>query len=145
MNRTRETLLRSSHTWRLKQSVLAQYQYYPFQQLIRGFPAPVKQSRYGSSMNGHGDLNNSHAARERVELTVDAAYHYKTLAIEDKDDDAAIRRVYRPFLLPESPAAEDWVAQLELGTALKLAEAQLLANNNDRIRILILYGSLRAR
>lgn len=96
-------------------------------------------------MNGHGDLNNAHAARKQVELAVDPSYGYKSLAIRENDDDLAVRHKYRPFLLPDSLATDDWVAQLELSTVVKMMETEIQARANNRLRILVLYGSLRAR
>lgn len=96
-------------------------------------------------MNGHGDLNNSHAMREAVQLTVDPTYRYMSLAIGADEDDSRVRALYRPFLLPDVFAADDWVAQLELSTSLKMVESQILDQKGDRLRILVLYGSLRNR
>lgn len=96
-------------------------------------------------MNGHGDVNNAHAARAAVQLTVDPAYSRRTFAIGAHEDDAAIRETYRPFLLPENCTANDWVADLELSAVLKLVESEILARNQGRLRILVLYGSLRSR
>lgn len=96
-------------------------------------------------MNGHRDLNNTHAARRAVELSADPAYRYRSLAIEASDDDAAIRQLYRPFILPDPFAANDWVGQLELSIGLKLVESEILSRNQPRLRILVLYGSLRSR
>ncbi|KAJ2978754.1 hypothetical protein NQ176_g3644 [Zarea fungicola] len=85
----------------------------------------------------HGDLNNSHAAREKVELAVDPTYHGKSFAIAEAADDATVRELYRPFLLPPSAAANDWVAELELSTVLKFVESEsysrLLAYEAARI------------
>lgn len=96
-------------------------------------------------MNGRGDLNNSQAGRDKVVIGVEPAYRYKSLAISENEDDADVRRDYRPFLLPESRPKDDWVAQLELSTALRLVEMEILSKNQDRLRILVLYGSLRSR
>lgn len=95
-------------------------------------------------MDGHGDLNNVHSARATSELPADPSYRYRSLAIEDAED-AVDRRLYRPFLLPGSFAAGDWVAQLELSTVLKLVESEILEKKQERLRILVLYGSLRSR
>jgi arsenic resistance protein ArsH len=97
------------------------------------------------AMNGHGDLNNAHAARAAVQLTVDPAYSRRTFAIGAHEDDAAIRESYRPFLLPDACAANDWIADLELSAVLKLVESEILVRTQDRLRILVLYGSLRSR
>ncbi|POR38855.1 NADPH-dependent FMN reductase ArsH [Tolypocladium paradoxum] len=96
-------------------------------------------------MNGHGDLNNSHAARTAVELAVDPAYSHRSFAIQAHEDDASVRDRYRPFLLAEPVAADDWVAQLELSAALKMVKSEILDRKHDRVRILVLYGSLRSR
>ena len=66
-----------------------------------------------------------------------------SLAIPEAEDSSDIRRKYRPFILEEG-AAEDWVNRLELTTAMDMA-AQQLAKSNNRLKILVLYGSLRRR
>ncbi|KAJ5720134.1 arsenic resistance protein ArsH [Penicillium malachiteum] len=67
---------------------------------------------------------------------------HTTLAIPQGEDDAEIRQKYRPFILDD--AAEDWVSTLELTTAMGLA-AQELKKSNHRLKVLVLYGSLRQR
>ncbi|KAJ5708707.1 arsenic resistance protein ArsH [Penicillium malachiteum] len=67
---------------------------------------------------------------------------HTSLAIPQAEDDAEIRQKYRPFILDD--AAEDWVSTLELTTAMDLA-AQELKNSNNRLKVLVLYGSLRQR
>jgi arsenic resistance protein ArsH len=94
-------------------------------------------------MPGHGDLNNAHAARQAVELSVDDTYNGVSLAIKPEDDDTTTRERYRPFLLKDG--AEDWVADLELSTTLQMVESEILGKRQDRLRILVLYGSLRNR
>ncbi|RYP31689.1 hypothetical protein DL767_005602 [Monosporascus sp. MG133] len=89
-------------------------------------------------MNGHGDLNNTHAARAVVDLAVDSAYSHRSFAIEVHEDDAAVRDRYRPFLLSEHFAADDWVAQLELSTTLRMVKSEILDPKRDRLRILVL-------
>lgn len=106
---------------------------------------PAQRQPNSLTMNGHRDLNNTHAARRAVELSADPAYRYRSLAIEASDDDAAIRQLYRPFILPDPFAANDWVGQLELSIGLKLVESEILSRNQPRLRILVLYGSLRSR
>lgn len=97
------------------------------------------------TMNGHGDLNNAHVMRAAAQLEVDPAYSRRSFAIETHEDEAAIRDKYRPFLLPPQFVADDWVAKLELSAALKLVESEILEKKQDRLRILVLYGSLRNR
>ncbi|KAJ5622677.1 arsenic resistance protein ArsH [Penicillium herquei] len=65
-----------------------------------------------------------------------------SLAIPQAEDDAKIRQKYRPFILDD--AAEDWVSTLELTTAMHLA-AQELKSSSNRLKVLVLYGSLRRR
>ncbi|KAJ6016295.1 arsenic resistance protein ArsH [Penicillium herquei] len=67
---------------------------------------------------------------------------HPSLAIPQTEDDAEIRQKYRPFILDD--AAEDWISTLELTTAMDLA-AQELKKSNNRLKVLVLYGSLRRR
>lgn len=98
-----------------------------------------------STATVNGDLNNTQVLRKTTEILPDPAYARRTLAPASQDDDAAIRAKYRPFLLLDEVAGSDWVAQLELSTALKMAEADISAMGGDRLKVLVLYGSLRAR
>ncbi|KAJ9427962.1 hypothetical protein FOXG_01328 [Fusarium oxysporum f. sp. lycopersici 4287] len=97
------------------------------------------------TMNGHGDLNNSHAGRTAVELTPNPAYAYRSLAIDPSDDVSEIREKYRPFILEDKYIKDDWVAELELSTAIQMVQSKILDEGLDRLRILVLYGSLRSR
>ncbi|KAL4951091.1 arsenate resistance ArsH [Aspergillus filifer] len=67
----------------------------------------------------------------------------RTLAIPSSEDDAEVRLKYRPFLL-KSDSSPDWVNDLELTSVLDMAEKDLAATN-DRLKVLVLYGSLRRR
>lgn len=96
-------------------------------------------------MNGHGDLNNSHAGRTAVELSPDPAHAYRSLAIETSNDDPEIREKYRPFILEDKYRKDDWVAELELSTAIHMIQSEILDKGLHRLRILVLYGSLRSR
>ncbi|KAJ9360446.1 hypothetical protein DTO027B9_1430 [Paecilomyces variotii] len=70
---------------------------------------------------------------------------YRSLAISEKDDDRDIRQKYRPFILEGDSRTEDcWVNDLELTTVLDMAEKDL-RNTNQRLKVLVLYGSLRRR
>lgn len=69
--------------------------------------------------------------------------HYQSLAVPEGEDDAGIRRMYRPFILNDE-AAEDWVSNLELATVLDMAQKNLW-NTKQRLKVLVLYGSLRRR
>ncbi|KAJ5679382.1 hypothetical protein N7462_007626 [Penicillium macrosclerotiorum] len=68
---------------------------------------------------------------------------YRSLALPLIEDDPDIRQKYRPFIL-KGNVSEDWVNNLELATALDMAEHDL-RNTNKRLRVLVLYGSLRRR
>ncbi|KAK3321288.1 arsenical resistance protein ArsH [Cercophora scortea] len=98
-------------------------------------------------MTSNGDLNNTSAARPVVELLPDLANvdTHRSLAISAEDDDADVRARYRPFLLPDNSTDPDWTASLELHTALSMVEREILSSGADRLRILVLTGSLRAR
>ena len=66
------------------------------------------------------------------------------LPISELEDDPDIRTRYRPFLLDAAAEATDWISGLELETAVSMAEADL-AKTKTRLRVLVLYGSLRKR
>jgi len=97
-----------------------------------------------ASININGDLNNTSAARFVEKPVIEPSYSFKSLAISEAEDDADIRAKYRPFLLDERVRRTDWVAKLELATATMMAETDLL-ETGDRLKILMLYGSLRKR
>lgn len=102
-------------------------------------------SRHRVAMNGHGDLNNQHVLRETITLEPDTAYRHVSLAIPTNEDNPEVRERYRPFLLNDAHAADDWIASLELSTTLKIVESEILEKKQDRLRIIVLYGSLRSR
>lgn len=93
----------------------------------------------------NGDLNNTAAERIRKHLKVDPTYRNCSFAIPQFEDDAEIRKKYRPFLLDEETTKSDWVSQLELSTALELVQSQVLNNGQERLKILVLHGSMRDR
>lgn len=66
------------------------------------------------------------------------------LPISEVEDDPEIRSRYRPFLLDVATEATDQISALELETTVSMAEADL-AKTRTRLRVLILYGSLRKR
>ena len=96
-------------------------------------------------MNNNGDLNNTQAGRAAVEFAADPAFKHKSFAIPRDQDDTAIRDQYRPYLFEGEMLSDDWVADLELSTALKMVQSEILDKRADRLRILVLYGSLRSR
>jgi arsenic resistance protein ArsH len=70
--------------------------------------------------------------------------HFPQLAISEAEDDPDIRAKYRPFLLDPEVEAADWISQLELETAAAMAEENL-SKTKSRLKVLVLYGSLRKR
>ena len=95
-------------------------------------------------VHANGDLNNTRVLRKSTFNQPDPAYARRTLAIPEDEDDRDIRAVHRPYLLPGEIASSDWVSKLELSTTLKMAEADL-AQTGERVKVLVLYGSLRGR
>lgn len=67
------------------------------------------------------------------------------LQIPETHDDASTRHKYRPFLLDERVAKNDWISKLELDTVEDMVQSDLAATGGDRIRVLVLFGSLRSR
>jgi arsenic resistance protein ArsH len=93
----------------------------------------------------NGDLNNTSAERVRIEIATDSSYRNVSLAIESSQDETFIRESYRPFLLQDAKLDQDWVAQLELSTVLKMVDLQVLKSGGDRLNVLVLHGSMRKR
>lgn len=93
----------------------------------------------------NGDLNNTTAGRKRIELEVDPSFHAQTFAIAESQDDAEARKKYRPFLLDEETSKSDWISQLELSTTLKMVQDHVITSGQERLRILVLHGSMRNR
>ncbi|KAL3480951.1 flavoprotein-like protein [Aspergillus californicus] len=72
-----------------------------------------------------------------------------TLAIPSNTDDPEVRAKYRPFILDNEPqnqtdAEPDWISPLDLSSVLQMS-AQNLSETNNRLKVLVLYGSLRRR
>jgi len=93
-------------------------------------------SRY-TTMAAHPEPTTNR--RESMQYT-----KHPSLAILESEDNATIRQRYRPFII-EDDAAEDWVTNLELTTAMDMAAQELHKSSNNRIKVLVLYGSLRQR
>lgn len=91
-----------------------------------------------------GDLNNVSAMRTTSELPVDHDYAHRSLAIRPEEDDPTSLSKYRPFLLDAAITESDWIGQLELSTVIKMVEEDL-KKTGDRIKVLVLTGSLRKR
>ncbi|EXJ74498.1 uncharacterized protein A1O5_02794 [Cladophialophora psammophila CBS 110553] len=103
-------------------------------------PLPAKSDPPSTN----GDLNNTASMRVVLKPERRADFAYRSLAIPASVDDPSIRSRYRPFLLPEDIQQQDWVSRLELATATELAYNDLRLTG-ERIKVLVLYGSLRQR
>jgi arsenic resistance protein ArsH len=93
----------------------------------------------------NGDLNNTGAMRAQREIETDSTYHGRSFAIPSSQDVSSIQEQYRPFLLDDATTDSDWIAKLELNTALKLVDTEILKKGKERLKVLVLYGSLRER
>ncbi|KAJ5503991.1 Arsenate resistance ArsH [Penicillium fimorum] len=68
---------------------------------------------------------------------------YRSLVLPLGEDTPGTRQKYRPFILDDN-TPEDWVNKLDLATAADMAEENLRVTN-QRLKVLVLYGSLRKR
>lgn len=93
----------------------------------------------------NGDLNNTAAARVQIYIDGDESYTGRSFAIPATEDDAPIRREYRPFLLDEAVENSDWIAALELNSTLQMVDTEIISKGQERVKVLVLYGSLRER
>ncbi|KAK5155851.1 hypothetical protein LTS14_005417 [Recurvomyces mirabilis] len=96
-------------------------------------------------MHVNGDLNNTTVLRKTVDIVPDPTYARRSLAIPRIEDEAQVREKYRPFLCPKDITENDWVARLELSTVMKMVESDMTATGGDRLRVLMLFGSMRSR
>ena len=92
----------------------------------------------------NGDLNNTNVMRRVEKISVDPEFSYKSLAIHPSDDDPELRTKYRPFILDDRTTQHDWISRLELSTVTKMVQHDF-SSTGERLRILVLYGSLRHR
>lgn len=92
----------------------------------------------------NGDLNNTAAMRVVLKPRRDHHFAHQSLAIPPSEDDPLVRSRYRPYLLSNEIQREDWISRLELATATELAHSDLELRR-ERIKVLVLYGSLRKR
>ncbi|KAI9674024.1 MAG: hypothetical protein M1829_003867 [Trizodia sp. TS-e1964] len=97
-----------------------------------------------STITMSGDLNNTSAMREVEKIGVDPDFSYRSLALSEDEDDQAVRKTYRPFILDPEITARDWISKLELASVIEMSEESLL-KTGERLRVLVLYGSLRQR
>lgn len=98
--------------------------------------------QYNMTESAQGDLNNTTSMREVEKLIVKPEFAHRSLAMSSKADDKNAK--YRPFLLDDGISENDWVSKLELATVTEMAQRDI-AINGQRLRVLVLYGSLRSR
>jgi arsenic resistance protein ArsH len=96
------------------------------------------------STPAQGDLNNFASMRQTEEILGNPDFAYRSLAIPADEDEIDVRTKYRPFLLDPVIAEDDWVAKLELATVTEMAHRDL-TKTGERLKVLVLYGSLRQR
>jgi arsenic resistance protein ArsH len=102
------------------------------------------------AINKFSTSNSSFVAAALTRFPVSSAMARNTLAtrtalaISSEQDDGDIRVRYRPFLLDAETEVSDWISELELEVVADLAE-QNLARTKSRLKVLVLYGSLRKR
>jgi arsenic resistance protein ArsH len=109
------------------------------------FSVSLSRSLTMATTSTNGDLNNTAAERARSDILVDPAYRHASLALPAHQDDPAVRQAYRPFLLEAQHAESDWIARLELSTVLKMVDEEVVKKGAERIKVLVLYGSMRER
>ncbi|RMX89725.1 hypothetical protein D0867_15406 [Hortaea werneckii] len=86
-------------------------------------------ARMSGTTNNQGDLNNNSVLRKPVqEFLPDPAWAHRSLAVPEKHDDGDVRAQYRPFLLTQDVADEDWISKLELSTAVRMASSEFERN-----------------
>ena len=95
----------------------------------------------------NGDMENTNTAQKATNGIAHPTYTYPFLALAEHDDDPQIRKKYRPFLLDGLDGKtidSDWVSELELDTAMEMA-ARDLERTGERLKVMVLFGSLRRR
>ncbi|OQN95213.1 hypothetical protein B0A48_18777 [Cryoendolithus antarcticus] len=95
-------------------------------------------------MTTNGDLNNTIAMRASEPIVIDKAFAFRSLFVTEDEDNAAVRKAYRPFVLNDDIASSDWISQLELAKVTELSH-NAAQQTGTRLRVLVLFGSLRTR
>ena len=80
-----------------------------------------------------------------VPLEVDPTCYHRTFDIPAHEDDSSVRAGYRPFILGEDVSKTDWIASLELDAAMDMVQSQIFDAGRERLKILVLHGSMRER
>jgi hypothetical protein len=96
------------------------------------------------STPAQGDLNNVASMRQTEEILGNPDFAYRSLAIPAEEDEIELRTKYRPFILDPVVTEDDWVAKLELATVTEMAQRDFV-KTGQRLKVLVLYGSLRQR
>jgi len=68
-----------------------------------------------------------------------------SLPTPEAEDDVDLLARYRPFLQHSTVTESDWVSRLELDVVEQMVAADLAANGGERIKVLVLFGSMRSR
>lgn len=106
----------------------------------------TESGRHGLQYNitepAQGDLNNTASMRKVEKLIAKPEFAHLSLAMSAKADDKNAK--YRPFLLDDAISENDWVSKLELANVTEMAQRDI-AINGQRLRVLVLYGSMRSR
>jgi arsenical resistance protein ArsH len=97
-----------------------------------------------TTISTNGDLNNTSVMRAVTLPPRDSRFAYASLAISSEEDNLDVRSTYRPFLLANNIQLDDWISRLELATVTKMA-AEEIETSGTRLKVLVLYGSLRKR
>jgi len=84
------------------------------------------------------------ASKTVVDPLAETSHRYRSLAIPEAEDHDAVRKNYRPFILSPEITEGDWISRLELGTVVRMSEEDIL-RTGTRLKVLVLYGSLRQR
>ncbi len=75
--------------------------------LVRDFYKSETRRSMASMTTSQGDLNNTAAARPSAVIAPDLTDLKRTLAIPIFEDDALVRKAYRPFLLDDEVTKND--------------------------------------
>lgn len=110
---------------------------------IQRVPSTLRPAISQSLLRPKYSIRMSSTVSQTVAPTHQPDVSYRSLALTPSEDNPDIRQKYRPFIL-DNNATEDWVNDLDLTTAADMAEQNLRATN-ERLKVLVLYGSLRKR
>ncbi|KAK2754292.1 hypothetical protein FQN54_007172 [Arachnomyces sp. PD_36] len=98
-----------------------------------------------AAMNGHTSSPFQAKVNASISSSFSPGSSPRSLSIPESEDDSEIREKYRPFILSTEKPEDDWVNDLELDSVMNLMENQLRSPDGARLKVLVLYGSLRRR